>query len=332
MRGEEVKAFLQPIAELDERRFWQHQSEGLAIFRSRDRFGYYCLPLALAEGVFMGDRFHLTPVLPLFNQDGRFYILALSQQQIRLLQGSNDSVDEIDLTGIIPSMTEALRFEALERQISSHMGTPGAVSSRRGSSGGATVFHGHGAGDEDEKEKLRQYFHRVDKELQILLRKDYAPLVLAGVEYLLPIYRAANTYPYLMETGILGNPESLSVEALRNQAWTIVEPYFLQAQADVIAHYTQLAGTPKTSSDIYEILPAADQGRIDSLLVAINQQLWGTYDPDTQTVNVYARAELNTQELLDLAVIQTLLHEGKVYAVNPQKMPNQAPVAAIFRY
>lgn len=33
------------------------------------------------------------------------------------------------------------------------------------------------------------------------------PLVLAGVEYLLPIYRRANTYPYLLDGGVTGNPE-----------------------------------------------------------------------------------------------------------------------------
>jgi hypothetical protein len=30
--------------------------------------------------------------------------------------------------------------------------------------------------------------------------------VLAGVEYLLPIYREANTYPHLLAEGIHGNP------------------------------------------------------------------------------------------------------------------------------
>jgi hypothetical protein len=38
------------------------------------------------------DRFHLKPLLPLLTGDGRFYILALSQNQVRLLQGTRYSV------------------------------------------------------------------------------------------------------------------------------------------------------------------------------------------------------------------------------------------------
>jgi len=43
-----------------------------------------------------------------------------------------------------------------------------------------------------------------------------APLVLAGVEYLFPIYQEANTYPDLVEEGITGNPENLKPEELHD--------------------------------------------------------------------------------------------------------------------
>jgi len=42
--------------------------------------------------VVVSDRFHLKPLLPLLTGDGRFYILALSQNQVRLLQGTRYSV------------------------------------------------------------------------------------------------------------------------------------------------------------------------------------------------------------------------------------------------
>ncbi|MBD2677388.1 MULTISPECIES: hypothetical protein [Nostoc] len=331
-RSEDAKNLLEPVRELDEYEFWQHQSNGLAVFCSQDFFQYYTLPIDFAELVSVSNHFYLKPLFPLFQSDGHFYILALSHNLIRLLEGTHHHIEEIDLTGVLPSLEEVLRFEEPERQTPSHTGTPGATGGRRAAPGGVTVFHGHGAGDEDEKENLSIYFHRVNEALQELLKAEHAPLVLAGVEYLLPIYREANTYAYLVDTGITGNPELLSPEELHAQAWEIVEPLFLQAQQDAINQYRELLGTGKASSQITETIPAACQGRVDKLIVALGQQQWGTFDSDTQTVQVHPDAEPNDEELLDFAATQTILNGGIVYAVESAKMPDDTPLAAVFRY
>jgi hypothetical protein len=331
-RADDAKDLLQASKELDNYEFWQHQSDGLAIFRSLDLLQYYCVPLKFEELVVVNNRFYLKPLFPLFSHDGHFYILALSQNQIRLLEGTHHHIEEIDLTAVLPSLEQVLRFEEPERQISSHTGTPGATGGRQGNVGGVTVFHGHGAGDENEKENLRLYFNRVDEALRKLLREEHASLVLAGVEYLLPIYREANTYPYLLETGIIGNPDILKKEELHTQAWAIVEPYFLQAQQNAIAQYKEQVGTGKASSQIMEIIPAVDHGRVDSLFVAIGQQQWGTFDPDTQRVDLHSHTEPNDEELLDFAATQTLLNGGTVYALEAENMPDTTPLAAVFRY
>lgn len=331
-RSEDAENLLEPVKELDEYEFWQHQSHGLAVFCSQDFFQYYSLPIDFAELVSVSNHFYLKPLFPLFQSDGHFYILALSHNLIRLLEGTHHHIEEIDLTSVLPSLEEVLRFEEPERQTSSHTGTPGATGGRRAAPGGVTVFHGHGAGDEDEKENLSIYFHRVNEALQELLKAEHAPLVLAGVEYLLPIYREANTYPDLVDTGITGNPELLSPEELHTQAWEIVEPLFLQARQETMNQYRELLGTGKASSQITETIPAACQGRVDKLIVALGQQQWGTFDSDTQTVQVHSNAEPNDEELLDFAATQTILNGGIVYAVESAKMPDDTPLAAVFRY
>ncbi|MBD2665621.1 hypothetical protein B6N60_03512 [Richelia sinica FACHB-800] len=331
-RSEDAKNLLEPVRELDEYEFWQHQSNGLAIFRSQDFFQYYSLPVDFTELVSVSNHFYLKPLFPFFQSDGHFYVLALSHNLIRLLEGTHHHIEEIDLTGVLPSLEAVLRFEEPERQTPSHTGTPGATGGRRAAPGGVTVFHGHGAGDEDEKENLSIYFHRVNEALQELLKAEHAPLVLAGVEYLLPIYREANTYPDLVDAGITGNPELLSPEELHTQAWEIVEPLFLQAQQDAINQYRELLGTGKASNQITETIPAACQGRVDKLIVALGQQQWGTFDSDTQTVQVHPNAEPNDEELLDFAATQTILNGGIVYAVESAEMPDDIPLAAVFRY
>jgi hypothetical protein len=99
----------------------------------------------------------------------------------------------------------------------------------------AAMFHGHGVGKDDAKDNILRFFHLLDQGLYALLGKESAPLVLAGVDYLFPIYREANSYPHLMERGIAGNPEGLKGEELHEQGWRIVEPERVPDKAPLAA-------------------------------------------------------------------------------------------------
>ncbi|WP_242040235.1 baeRF7 domain-containing protein [Anabaena subtropica] len=96
LRPQDARDLLAPAQEIDEFEFWQHQSDGLAIFIAEDFFSYYCVPIDFAELVVVSDRFHLKPLISLLTGDGQFYILALSQNQVRLFQGTRYSVNEVE--------------------------------------------------------------------------------------------------------------------------------------------------------------------------------------------------------------------------------------------
>jgi hypothetical protein len=49
MRSQDARDFLLPVQELDEYDFWQHQSNGLAIFISKNLFSYYTVPIDFQE-------------------------------------------------------------------------------------------------------------------------------------------------------------------------------------------------------------------------------------------------------------------------------------------
>jgi len=327
----DAQELLQPARRLlQDGLFWQHQSDGLAIFLSRKMFRYYCLPLDFDALAVVADRFHVKPLLPLFSSDGRFYVMALSQNEARLLQGTRYSVSEVDLEGVPTSLTEALRYDDPEKRLQFHTSTrtPGGRGER------PATFHGHGVGSNDVKSNLLRFFHRVDEGLRELLRYEQAPLVLAGVDYLLPIYQEANTYPYLVDQGIEGNPGDLSAEELHKYAWDIVRPLFMVAQKEAAAQYRRLAGvgSEQVSNDLGEIIPAAHQGRVETLFVAVGVQQWGSLDLGTNVVQLHEEAEPSSEDLLDLAAVQTLLNGGTVFAVEPERMPDETSLAAVFRY
>jgi hypothetical protein len=156
--------------------------------------------------------------------------------------------------------------------------------------------------------------------------------VLAGVEYLFPLYEQANTYPHLLDEGIAGNPEELTPEELHARAWPLVQPTFMEAQEEAAARYSQLVGTGQATADVREAVLAAHRGRIDVLFVALGIQVWGKFDPSTVTIHMHEDAQPGDEDLLDLAAIQTILKGGTVYAVEPGQVPDDAPLAAVFRY
>jgi hypothetical protein len=327
LRTPEVEKRLKPAQELlNNRSFWQHQSDGLSVFISPQTSRYYRLPLEFDELVVVTNRFHIKPLLTLFSGNGRFYLLALSQNEIRLFQGTRFSISEVELEGVPESIDQALKYDHPEKQLQFHTRTPGGTGDR------AAMFHGHGVGTDDAKQNIFRYFRQIDKGLHNLLKEEQAPLALAGVEYLLPIYRQANTYPYLAAEGITGNPDELSAKELHGRAWSVVQPLFLKAQDEAATRYKQLVGTGLASKDLKAIVSAAYHGRVESLFVPVRIQEWGTFDADANVVHLHQDAEPDDEDLLDLAAIQTLLHEGTVYAVKSEEVPDGAVLAAVFRY
>jgi hypothetical protein len=322
----DVQKMLEPASNfLQDSHFWQHQSDGLAIFLSSNRVRRYRLPLNFEELLVVEDHFHIKPLLPLFTGDGQFYILALSQNEIRLLNGTRDSVSEVDIGQVGGSLAEALPS-----------GDYQAIFQHHTSSSDSVTFHGQGGGsDESAKNELLRYFRLVSDGLTEFLQEDRAPLVLAGVEYLLPIYKEANTYPNLIDTVIKGNPDLLRADELHKSAWNILKHHFQAAQEDAVAQYQQLAGqTSEQATDTLEkIVPAAYYGQVETLFVAAGMQQWGVFNPDTSEIKIHDQMKTGDEHLLDLAAVQTYLKGGTVYIMEPDKVPGRtSAAAAVLRY
>lgn len=309
LRKTEVGELLAPARQLIERaQFWRHQSDGLALFLAHGYFRYFRLPRKLQALVAIADRFDVTPLLPLWTSEGRFYLLALSRKQARLFEGTRYAIAELDVRGLPLSLQEVLGYGVDESLRQQHTERPGLP----------------------EDELL--YFRQIDEALHASFKDQRVPLVLAGVEDTLSLYRQANTYAGLLEEGVAGNPDKLSADELHAKARKIVQAYYDQAWNQALVQYKERANASRTSRELHEILPAAYQGRIYSLFVAADLQKWGNFDPEQNVLSVHSSRETGDQDLLNLAAVQTILCGGSVYALAPSDMPDGSPIAALFRY
>ena len=323
LRQSEAESMLETAGRLvEDPLFWQHQGNGLAVFVAEGLFRWYRAPLRFQELAIVADRFHVKPMLSLLAEDGHFFILALSQSEVRLFEATRESVTEVHLESLPTSMADALQLDEPEKTLQSRTTGPG----------GATVFHGHGAGGDEAKDRIMRYFRQIDHGLRDFLRDERAPLVLAGVGYLLPLYREVNSYPQIPVEEIHGNPEEMPPDTLRERAWGIVAPRFAQAKQSAIDQYSRLRGTGLASSEIEVIIPAAVHGRVAVLFVAVGTQHWGVYDADSGALELHQEPLPGDEDLLNAAAMNTLATGGTVFAMQPQEVPGESAAAAVFRY
>ncbi len=328
-RPAEAEKLLEPARTLlEDHKFWQYQSGGLALFLSPKVKRAYNLPLKFTELALVSDHFSVAPLLPLFTEDGRFYVLTLSQRSIQLYQCSRYSVARMDMKEVPKSIADLLELNPREKQLQFHANTEG----RAGRSGNAGMFHGHAEDSNEAKSNILVYFQSVNKGITAMLNAERAPLVTAGVDYLNHIYAEANTYNNLYVRSIAGSAAGLRPEELRDRAWELLEPLFEAEARAAVQRFDQVRGTPAAASHIKPIMLAAEQGNVATLLVAANARKWGTYDADSGTLDLHKAPELSDTELVDLCVTSTLRHGGKVYVMEPSKMPGISPIAAIFRH
>jgi hypothetical protein len=330
MRAAEARAMLKPAEGLlTDNLFWRQQSDGLALFIDSGMYLYYRVPIAMKEEVGVGERFYIKPLVSLLSDCGWYYILAISQDEIRLLQCTRSGSTRINLKDLPKNMEEALKLEMPGNRIQYHVPAPSGGSNFGGAS---AIQTGENGKSEYVKRNILQYLEQISKGIKTVLKEENAPMVLAGVDYLHPMYRTANTYRNLLSEGIMGNPEGVSDDTLREQAWKIISPYIEKTHQEAAAEYNKVAGTGLTANGLNDVIPAAYQGRVRFLFLEEGAQQWGSYNTETSAVTTHSQPEAADEDLMDLAAYQTLGHAGTVYVMAHEAVPGGAPVSAILRF
>lgn len=319
----EAKVIVEPLIPLtDDSVFWQHQGNALAIFRNPGVTSLFRMDLPWPELAVVGESFHVKPLLAEIADQTRFYILALSQKQVRLFRATTNDIAEVAVPGFPANLPTITRRHA-RRGLQAHSTGP----SQRGAHG--LILHGNGR---DGKDILPAYFGQIDQRLRAVLVEPGAPLILATVDYLYSIYRKVSSLPELAVSWVSGNPDALTPSELHARALPIAQAEFRKSRAQAVDRYFELCLTPSASNDLHEILSAAHSGRIRDLFVAVGVQIWGRFDERTYHTVVLENPEPVAQDLLNLAAVHTYATGGNVYAVPAEEVPGGGVVASVFRY
>jgi hypothetical protein len=308
---------------IDNDDFWRHQQEGLAVFIGKDFFAQYTLPVHFKQHTSVDQHFHIRPLMPLFTEQTDFYLLALSQNEVRFFKGDRHSIHAVDVSEHVPpNMDKALMLD------------PDASLQMHGSdSPGAGIYHGHGGGKDKMNGYLKEYFAIVDRGLREFLDDETIPMILATVDVNASIYQDTAKYTHLKEKFVSGSPEDLSGQQLHEQAWEIMEGYANTNKNNFRDEFGDYLAQNRASTSATDIIASAIEGKVQSVFINKDAELYGTYDPELHKVSVHQEKQADSQDLMELLARRVFTQDGQVFNLAQEDFPHQdADVNAIYRF
>jgi hypothetical protein len=303
-----IEEEIDDLVEDDE--FWRFQAVSLALFATPERIVTFRLPNALTAMVEASDRFHLKPLLRSVTWSQTAYVLALSQNGVRVVEVSGD----------LPAVT--VKVDGMPTDAASAVGKASILG--RSPSGRLQ-------GSEGQKVRLRQYARQVDHALRGLIHGRETPLILAAHPPLESIYRSVNTYPHLVAQSIGGNAETTSDADLAAAARKILDALHRAELESLHALFDARSKAGRATNDIAQAARAATFGAIDTLLVDIDEVIPGTVGEDG-SVTLKDGPCAESHGVVDEIAGRAYTSGARVLGVRRADIPGGANLAAILRY
>jgi len=326
---EEIRPLLEPFLALaDDRDFWNHTLDGLAVLGAKGIFRVYKLQRPVAALAVVADSFHTKPLMRILQSVDHYHVLGLNRQQIALFEGNRDALDEIPLHQDVPRrLTDALGEELTDPHVT--------VASYGGVGGSKEpMHHGHGGKEAEVDIDAERFFRAVDRGiLEHHSQPSRLPLILAALPEHHHLFHEVSHNPFLMPESIDIHPDALSSsDELRQRAWQIMEPRYLSRLAALVEEFGSARSKGLGDDDLAEVTRAAVGGRVATLLIDASREVPGRINAATGDIAFGDLAHPEVDDVLDDLGTLALKMGGQVVIVPTERMPTRTGIAAIYRY
>jgi hypothetical protein len=294
----------------DDDEFWRVQAHSLAVLATADRIVTFRLANKLKAICEVSDRFHLKPLLRAVTFPHEAFVLALSENQVRVFEVLADAPP-------VP-----LKIEGLPKDAASHAGKA-TLNDRTAST--------RIQGSEGQRLRHLQYLRAIDAALRPVLSGRNTPLIIAGVDPLASLFRTVNTYPHLLPASVNISPDSVKDAEISERAVPLLDLAHAEALKQARALFDTRAGQGRTATDLTDVARAASYGAVDVLFADIDEVVPGTVD-DNGVVTLADHASASTYGVVDEIAARVLRTGGRVLAVRRSDIPGKNGFAAILRY
>ena len=296
---------------VDDDEFWRFQAHSLAVLATPDNARTFRVPNALKKIVEVSDRFHLKPLLRAVAFPNTCFVLALAENEIRLIQVAAD---------LPPAV---VNVDGMPKDAASAVGRA-TVNDRSPS--------GRIQGSEGQKVLLGQFARKIDHSLRTLLTGSDMPLVLAASEPLASIYRSVNTYTHLTKAGIEGSPVHSTDAQLAERARALIDGLNRDAIAQWKTVFAARENEGKATTDIAQAARAATYGAVETMLVDIDEVIPGTVDETDGSVTFATSANAGNYGVVDEIAGRVIRTGGRILGVRKADIPGGKSLAAVLRF
>ncbi|MFO7924329.1 MAG: hypothetical protein R6U58_11615 [Bacteroidales bacterium] len=281
----------------------RHNLDGLAIFLNNNFEKVVRLPFPVKDRIIIDGSFATRDLIRAMNRGINYYTLSISAGFVRLFEAYRDRFSEITESGF-PYANPFPRGSNLEESTSL------------------------------KETRLKEFFKMVDKSFVQIHNQHPMPLVIAGVEKNIALYREISGLPDKIITAMEGNYDNISSYELAQIVWPKVKEIMAQQRKEALKNLDKAIGRKRLVTGIDEVWQLATQNRGELLVVeeGFHQSAKiNNYANSITLVNDHGHTGA-TDDLVDDIAEKVVSTGGRVIFAENGSLNNYDHIALVIKY
>jgi hypothetical protein len=257
-------------------------------------------------------------------------VLTVRQHTPKLFKGDTYELRQSTLT-LPESIEKALNIDELFEK---NLQFKSANSAKGAGTGNGVMYHGHGGGKDQSEDERHRFYRLIDSMVGYDIDKTL-PLILAGTESEIAEFRALSKHPNIARNHIeLHNGEDNLKDIFERALEIIHEEIVQKVHMSAIERFERLRGQSpeKTTSYLEDLQKAAENGRVDTLLIGMSRETRDTVNDSFKPVPKLVFPADEDNRTVDYIARQVFHQRGAIFNLSQDEMPDHKLVLGINRY
>jgi hypothetical protein len=314
-----IKPLLEAIDDWYESIDFNRNLEGLGLYLSPGFKLAVKFPFPVTKKVIVGDNFEIRDLLYKVNYAKAYFVLHLTQKDVRLFEGSWDELEEIKDNHFPTEYAEAYSYDRPSR------GTPGTRY--------AQVRNFEKDKSALEEIRFEDFYRTIDNLLNDYLVGD-TPMILLGSEEEVTWFKNISAHNNHIIQKIKGNYNHATIDEISTIVWPAMEAHLKEERKELIEAYKEKIGEHRAINGISEVWQAVKDGKAWKLLVEKDYRKAGFVSKEMNHLYIHPPkiAHRIVADAVDDICEMVLASNGQVFFTDNGQLKDYQHIALITRY
>lgn len=296
-------------------------NEGLAIFVNKHWKGYFLARHEVPSKVVVSESFHLKPLLDDLQRSRECHALVLSADEARLVHFGEGVGTELHTFLFRHGQnSNSIHWKHLDESETAQIPH--------------LKVHLRGRGLQDNQFKRKAGVKLFLKWIEAKINKEIGykehPLYIFTNDILFDAYKEISTHPQPVLSKIELSKGIPRLEALLHQVNLLTQKSLSEQRSLSTANIDELVKQKRMIDDLVNISRAALTGRVKTLFLRDNIDVWGQLHRDSAQITFHEKQmDAKDDDILDDIACEVIRKGGEVIVLMEKDMPSKSPAAAI---